>query len=55
MSFFATLQSMGMTGTLMPVIIGVAVACAVLVGVVMWVTRIGREDAGSEDVGRKDE
>ena len=46
---------MGMTGTLMPVISGVALASAVLVGVLMWVNRIRRENAGSEDVGRKDE
>ena len=40
---------MGMTGTLMPVIIGVAGASAVLVGVVMWATGFGRKDVGRKD------
>ena len=51
---------MGMTGTLIPVIIGIAVASAVLVAVVKWATgigreHVGREHVGSKDVGRKDE
>ena len=46
---------MGMTGTLMPVIIGIAGAGAVLVAVVMWARGVGRVDVSSKDVGRKDE
>ena len=39
----------------MPVIIGIAVASAVLIAVVMWARGVGREDVSSKDVGRKDE
>ena len=46
---------MGMIGTLTPVIIGIAIASAVLVAVLMWAMGGGREVVGGKDVGRNDE